>query len=178
MENKSQNVDPPTTPEVGRIAMRGISQKVSVMGRDRPRCPLWHWNVLLLVILSIAGLASVATAQTVQEVRVQWDVYIGAPAAQMVPGQEIPSNLFTVLDRRRVFGSLPRQRNPELSSDQMVVVAVGAQGEEIDWQLIQDPRVLRAELPGPTGEMRGEILHHAKTELLITLPDDPTIKEI
>lgn len=133
---------------------------------------------LVLLILGLGQPASMVMAQTVQEVRVQWEAYIGAPAPQVVPGTAQPSNLFTLLERRRVPGSLPRQRNPELSSDQIVVVAVDAQGQEIGRSLILDPRVLRAERPRPTGELSGEVLHHANTELLIALPDDPAIREL
>jgi len=137
-----------------------------------------YWIALILLILGLGHLDSMATAQMVQEVRVRWDAYIGAPAPQLAIGTEQPSNLFTLLERRLAPGSLPHQRNPELSSDQIVVVAVDVKGQEIDWQLIPDPRVLRAEFPGPTGELSGEVLHHAETELLITLPDDPTIREL
>lgn len=137
-----------------------------------------YWIAFLLMILGLGPPASVVTAQTVREVRVRWEPYIGAPAPQVAPGTEQPSSLFTLLERRRVPGSLPRQRNPELSSEQIVVVAVDAQGLEIDRQLIPDPRVLRGEGPGPSGELSGVVLHHAKTELLITLPDDPAITEL
>lgn len=137
-----------------------------------------HWMVLMLLIVNPGAPVSVAAAQAVQEVRVRWDAYLGAPAPQVVPGTEQASNLFTLLERRRVPGSFPRQRNPELSSNHIVVVAVDAHGLEIHRQLIADPRILRVERPGPTGELRGIVLHHAKTELLITLPDDPAITEL
>jgi len=137
-----------------------------------------YWIALILLILGLGHLDSMATAQMVQEVRVRWDAYFGAPVPQVMVGTEQPSNFFTLIERRGVPGALPRQRNPELSSDQIVVVAVDVKGQEIDWQLIPDPRILRAEHPGPTGELSGEVLHHAETELLITLPDDPAIREL
>ncbi|MDE2180604.1 MAG: hypothetical protein KGJ40_07135 [candidate division NC10 bacterium] len=136
-----------------------------------------YWIAFLLMILGLGPPAS-ATAQAVREVRVRWDAYIGAPAPQVAPGTEQPSNLFTLLERRRVPGLLPRQRNLELSSEQIVVVTVDAQGLEIGRQLIPDSRVLRSEGPGPTGELSGVVLHYAKIELLITLPDDPAIAEL
>ena len=130
---------------------------------------------LILVILGLSQPAS-AQKQGLQEVRVRWDAYIGAPAPQVAPRPGQPStNIFTVRQRRWLSGSLPRHRHPKLSEDQLVIVALDAQGERIDEQVIPDPRVLRAESTGPTGEIRGEILHH---ELLITLPDDPTIIEL
>jgi hypothetical protein len=146
--------------------------------RDQEKDFRKYWIVLILVILASGLMDTMVMAQTVQEVRVKWSAYIAAPAPQVEIGKEQPSNIFTLLERRSAPGSLPRQRNPELSSDQIVVIAVDAQGKEIDWQIIPDPRILRAEFPGPTGELRGEVLHHAETELLITFPNDPAVKEL
>jgi hypothetical protein len=132
----------------------------------------------MLVILGL-GQPALAQRQGLQEVRVQWNAYVGAPAPQVVPQTAQPAtNMFTVLQRRWLSGSLPRHRNPRLSEDQLVIIAVDAQGERIDTQVIPDPRILRAESPGPTGEIRGETLHHATTELLITFRDDPSITEL
>lgn len=161
-----------------RSRMPMSSQKGPVVGSDRGRCSMKYWIALFLMILGLGSPASVATAQTVRDVRVRWDAYIGAPAPQVAPGAEQPSSLFTLLERRQIQGWLPRQRNPELSSEQILVVAMDAQRFEVDWQLIPDPRILRGEGPGPLGELSGMVLHHAMTELLITVPDDPAITEL
>jgi hypothetical protein len=58
------------------------------------------------------------------------------------------------------------------------VIAVDAQGRQVYRQLIADPRVLRAERPGPTGELVGETLHHATADFSVALPDDPSIVEL
>jgi hypothetical protein len=134
--------------------------------------------VLILVLLGTAQ-SALAQKRGLQEVRVRWDAYIGSPAPHVVPQPaQPPANAFTVERRSWLSGSLPRRRDRQLSADQLVVVAFDAQGKRIDTQFIPDPRVLRAESPGPSGELRGETLHHATTELLITLPDDPSITEL
>ena len=135
--------------------------------------------LLLVVIVSVGDLISVAYAQTSQEVRVRWDAYAG-PSSQAVPGtaENAPSNVFTVIDRRQLSGLAPRQRAPELSSDQVLVIAVDAQGQKRDSTLIPDPRVLRAEVPGPTGELRGEVLLRPTAEFIVTFPDDPAVTEL
>jgi hypothetical protein len=138
-------------------------------------------RLTLILILVLLGTVQSAVAQRrgLQEVRVRWDTYIGSPAPQVVPQPAQPTtNAFTVERRWWLSGSLPRRRNSQLSENQLVIVALDAQGKRIDTQFIPDPRVLRAESPGPSGELRGEILHHATTELLITLPDDPSITEL
>jgi hypothetical protein len=140
--------------------------------------PMRYRITFLLIGLGLGLLGSVAMAETVQEVRVRWDAYIGAPAPQVAPWAEQAPSLFTLLERRRIQGWLPRQRNPELLSEQIVVVAMDAQGFEVDWQLISDPRILRSEGPGPLGELSGMVLHQAMTELPITVPDDPAITEL
>ena len=129
------------------------------------------------LVLQFSLLASVLMAQTVQEVRVGWDAYI-APAPQVGPSIARPADIFTLLARRSLPGSLPRQRNPRVSADQIAILAVNAEGTEIDGQLIPDPRILRVEQPDLNGELRGEVLHHVNTELLITIPDDPIIVEL
>jgi hypothetical protein len=136
------------------------------------------WTILTLLLLSVGLVTPAVTAQTIQQLRVRWDAYPGAPAAEVAPGSAPVSAMYTVLERQRTSGTLPRQRNPQLSSDQLLVVAVNAQGESVDTQLIPDPRVLRAETPGPTGELSGQILHRANPEFLLTLPDDPAITEL
>jgi hypothetical protein len=138
-------------------------------------------RLIVVAMLVVLGIAESAPAQRrgLQEVRVRWDTYIGVPAPQVVPQPAQPAtNAFTVEQRQWVSGSRPRPRDPKLSEDQLVIAAFDAQGARIDTQVIPDPRVLRAESPGPSGEMRGETLHHATTELLITLPDDPSITEL
>jgi hypothetical protein len=145
---------------------------------DRAEVGFWRtWTALAMLILGIGLSASEATAQTVQEIRIRWDAYIGAPS-EVTAGAAQASPLFTLLERRRVGGTLPRQRNPVLSEDQLVVIAVNGWGETVDEQLIPDPRVLRAESPGPTGQLAGQLFHHANPELLISLPDNPAITEV
>jgi hypothetical protein len=137
------------------------------------------WTLLTVFVLGVSLSTSVESAQTVQEVRVHWDASVGrAPQGVLAPGSAQPSESFTVLELRRLPGKPPRQRNPELSSDQLMVVAVNALGETVDTQLILDPRVIRAETPDQTGEVSGQVLDRADPEFLLTLPDDAAITEV
>jgi hypothetical protein len=140
------------------------------------------WTALVALILGVGLSAATANAQTVQEVRVRWDAYVDTAPKIAPQGRAIappqPSESFTVLERRRIPGKIPRQRNPELSSDHLVVEAMNGLGETVDKQLIRDPRVLRAEVPGRTGELGGRALRRADPEFLLALPDDPAITEV
>ena len=128
------------------------------------------------LIVTLGQFVTHANAQMVQEVRIGWEAPV-EPQAPGVAGRQA-SNRFTILERQTGPGVVARQRNPELSSDQILVVAVDILGNEISQQLVADPRVVRREFPGPDGRLRHEVLHRARTELLITLPDDPAIAEI
>jgi hypothetical protein len=150
-------------------------QKVS---RKR-RFSVFCWASLFLIILALFQLGSNALAQTIQEIRVRWDTNLpGPPPKDARSVREPASNVFTLLERRTFSGKVPRQRNPEVTSDQIVVIAHDVDGQLVDWQLIPDPLVLRSEQPGPKGDLRGQTLYRTSADFLITLPADPTIKRI
>jgi hypothetical protein len=78
-----------------------------------------------------------------------------------------------LLEDRSVLGAFPRQRNPELSSQHLVVVVLGEGGEEITRVVVPDPRIVRAELPGPEGDLESELLIRDDVEWHLVIPDDP-----
>jgi hypothetical protein len=134
---------------------------------------------LFILIMSIGLPGSPAFARTFEEILVRWKAYPEAlPEGILRPRQERPGSIFTIVERHSRPGTMPRQRTPELSSDQLLIVAVDGQGRETERILIPDPRVLRAERPGPTGELQGEVLHRATAEFLVPLPDDPSLVEL
>jgi hypothetical protein len=75
-------------------------------------------------------------------------------------------------DSRPVFDPPVRERNPQIGPDDIVVVALDAQGNEVSWQRIKDPRILRAEMPDAAGRLSGQTLYRTDTELTVTVPDD------
>ncbi|WP_454064585.1 hypothetical protein [Candidatus Nitrospira salsa] len=81
----------------------------------------------------------------------------------------------TIMTHRRVQGAPPKQRNPELSEQQLVVVALNVQGEEVTRVLIPDPRMIRAETVEPTGEIESRLFLKASGEYTIVLPNDSDI---
>jgi hypothetical protein len=123
------------------------------------------------------ALIPIASAAQTQEFTIRWTPYPGTTGA-IVPGGAPPAAEFAIVQRRAVPGPLPRERKPQLSADQLAAIAVDAMGREVDWQLIKDPRVIRAERPGPDGQLTGQVLHRPETELLLTLPANGTVVEI
>ena len=108
---------------------------------------------------------------TLQEIRVAWTAYAGAPQQMLRPADATPLNVFDLQERRRVTGVLPRERNPELSTDRLVIVGAGADGRPLFWFIAPDARVVRAEYQGPDGVLRGEVMHRSNPELRLTFPD-------
>ena len=126
--------------------------------------------ILSTFVAGVLGAASLAVAQS-QELRIRFNTCSGDQPCIAAGG-------FTVLDKRALASGPARQRNPELSSDQIVVRAYDRAGTLLFTQLVRDPRVLRSESPGPSGELSGQVLQHPTPEFLVSLPDSPTASEL
>jgi hypothetical protein len=111
-----------------------------------------------------------AAATATQELTVRWTPYPGATSAVIAPDARPASAAFLLLERRSVPGELRRLRSPQLSSDQLVAIGVDAAGRESDWQLVKDPRIIRAEGAGADGRLSGQVLHRTDAEFLLTVP--------
>lgn len=109
--------------------------------------------------------------ESLLEVRVHWAVDAGIRSSNSP--YSTPSSTrekYSLVESRLTRGPMPRQRMPELSSDQILVVATDEQGEQSGWTLIPDPRIIRAESPGPDGELSGQVLHLSSAEFLVPVP--------
>jgi hypothetical protein len=101
-----------------------------------------------------------------QELQLRW--FASRGAAQ-------PASDVTVVNRRRGIGPLPQERDPQLSEDRLVVVSVDATGRELDWRLVMDPRLVRAEFPDAQGRLSGQTFQRTEINLLVDLPNDTDI---
>lgn len=115
--------------------------------------------------------ASVATSAAVPQLRVRWIAAESPTGAPLPLADLVPVNRFEVVSRSSLAGPLVRERDPQWSEHDLVVIAVNAAGQETSWQKVRDPRILRSEQPGPTGELSGTILIRPDVELLVVLPD-------
>jgi hypothetical protein len=123
---------------------------------------------------ALPSAASVAGSGDLTALHVRWQVGTGAPDGLVRPADLVPVNAFEIAERIVVRGPLIRERAPQWSEDELVVVALDAAGRETSWQKVRDPRVLRSEQPGPTGELQGDIFHRVETELVVVVPDAAT----
>ena len=90
-------------------------------------------------------------------------------------GAAQPASDVTVLSRRRGVGPLPRERDPQLSADRLVVVSADVTGRELDWRIVPDPRLVRAEFPDAQGQLSGRTFLRAEINLLVDVPNNPDI---
>jgi hypothetical protein len=119
----------------------------------------------------VPHVASVAVGTGATELTIRWTVTDSA-GDEPVPGRDLrPLNQFALLTRRAVTPAFVRERAPQLNAGRLVVLTVDASGREVAWQQLLDPRIVRAETPGPTGELTGQTLYRPVTELMVTLPD-------
>ena len=129
----------------------------------------------------LAGLASHAqpTAENAQEIRVSWQIDTApAPGAPDRMGRAARVDRLVVVERWRNVVYAPRQRRPEIAEGQIVVTVVDAAGNEKGRTIVPDPRILRAEFPDETGQLQGNHRVRPNAEFLVTLPDDPSIREL
>ena len=122
---------------------------------------------------------SSTSARSHRELRVSWEADKAAlpkPSAEQYRNAPGRVALSGAVARRQ--GALPRQRSAELSPTQIVVVALDAKGHMRWCGLVEDPRLLRAEAPGPDGELTGQVIYRESAEFIISYPDDERITEV
>jgi hypothetical protein len=110
---------------------------------------------------------------------IRWQAYAAAAGGLVNPSDAVPVDRFEFVSRRSVpAGAVVRERNPEISEDQLIVVASDPDGRPVSWRAILDPRIVRAEGMSAAGEMTGRVLHRADVEFAIALPLGSTTAEV
>lgn len=85
---------------------------------------------------------------------------------------------FVVREHRDLAVAVVRERDPQLAADRLVVIGVDAAGSAIDWRIVPDPTVLRAEEPDATGLLSGRTLTQPAAEIRVALAADARIIDI
>ena len=116
-----------------------------------------------------ASVAQVSNSAETRELRIQWAV----PRASGTAGRTRVSGSFTLLGQTRFSGAPRRERQPEPSVNDLVVVVQDATGRDLDWRIVPNPRLIRAETPGPDGLLSGQIIERDDVEMLLYIPDIP-----
>ena len=91
-----------------------------------------------------------------------------------VAGQtQVPSA--SIVEDNKRSGTLPRHRSLELSQAHIFIAAVDATNKLRWWSILPDPRMVRAETPTATGELRRQDFFASNVTLVVAFPDDPEI---
>lgn len=127
-------------------------------------------------LATVPQLASLTAAPSASEITVRWSLLSSPAGDPAAPGAV---NAFEVASRRNVSELPVPERNPQFSQDRLVVVAVDVGGREVGWQMVPDPSLIRAEVPGPNGLLTGQVLRRQETSFLLTLPEtNPPVVEV
>ncbi|REJ75265.1 MAG: hypothetical protein DWQ47_07200 [Acidobacteria bacterium] len=66
--------------------------------------------------------------------------------------------------------SVRRQRSFELADHQLVIFLTDAENRVLWWDIVSDPRILRAESSNDTGELSGKTLYRTTGQVVIGVP--------
>jgi len=128
-------------------------------------------------LAAVRQLASSGAAASSTELTIRWTsgtetgATVGAGAAPVREAQLSPVQTFSLVASRSVSAPVVRERDPQLSSDHLVIFAVDAADTELGWQLVKDPRIIRAEEPTATGVLTGQVLYRPSAEFPVSLPE-------
>ena len=114
-----------------------------------------------------ANVPQASDARETRELRIRWTG--GRTDTQGVRAAGAGS--FRLVGQARISGAPRRERQPELSANDLVVVVQDSSGRDIDWRIVPNPRLVRAEAPGPDGLLSGRLFERDDVELLVHIPD-------
>lgn len=121
--------------------------------------------------------------QAYREVKVRWtdsaNVSSNTQARPSISaGEQKVSPVVSLVEDKKRSGALPRHRSLELSPTHLLIAAVDETNQLRSWSIISDPRVVRAEFPTSTGELRSENYYQSNFMLTVAFPDDPKITNL
>ena len=130
----------------------------------------------LLQPMGVAVDRPMAVAGQSAQLQLQWNE---APSASRLSTEPISAGgSIEILTRRETAGPLPRRRALNLAPDRILIVGVDRQSRLRSWLVIPDPRVIRAEGPGPDGRLTGTVVQRDNLDFFVDVPDDPSIREL
>lgn len=125
------------------------------------------------VTVTPSAVSSTGTFGT-REVRIRWS----SGSASTVPQRNPAAGVFSSVDDRRFSERARQPEAPELGPGRLFIVALDRTNNLKSWTTLLDPRVVRAEIPGPDGVLSGTTLYLEQTEFFVAMPDDPQIAEL
>ena len=134
------------------------------------------FSILIGLIISIQP----ASANDIQGAK-EYRIHLTSPgddSALTLVEKPPPVRGVTATLTRNIPKMPRRQRNPEFSSTQIVIIAYDKEGREVTRVFLPDPRLIRAETVSPSGELQTQNIYRKDVDFTIVIPDDPNIKEL
>ena len=118
--------------------------------------------------------------QAYREVKIRWtDASSDTKSKPSISAaQQRQAPVVSLVEDKKRSGTLPRRRSLELSPNQVFIAAVGEANQLRWWSIISDPRIVRAEFQGSTGELRSQDYYQSNFTLAVAFPDDPKITNL
>ena len=178
---KAMNAKVPVISLIGTVLLVGClhAGQTRSPGPDQPVNLNQRLSQLLnpLQVQVAASAFSSTEGKGTRELRVNWTAPAAAPPNGVGAAVAAQGN-FSVPSQREYAEPAPRQRSLQIAEDQIFIAAVDRSRQLKSWTVMQDPRVLRSEGPGPDGTLTGQrvMLDHA--DFFVSIPDDPEITEV
>ena len=144
----------------------------------KPGCRAAFAVAIYLLFFPAIRFVSAAPVQT-RQVSVSLEPALPGPARPFPSLSRPGAQALAVLKQEVVPGPPPVQRNPELSEDQLVVIALDPRGVEIARVLVLDPRIIRAESVDEDGRFTASAVYYlSSAEFGVCFPDRPDLAAI
>lgn len=138
-----------------------------------------HLEALLSEVgVQVADALPDSKAPTYRDLRVRYESFGKTGANGLIEGAQPAVGTLAQLSSIERAGTLPRERSVELSTDRILIIGVDQNRVMRWWKLMVDPRLVRAEAPGPNGEMQGKGHYVSSVDFSIEYPEDPQLKEL
>ena len=105
------------------------------------------------------------------QLRVRWRTE--APVADPTE----TNSQFDLVSLQAVDVPVRPERAPQISSATLVLVGVDDAGQELDWRVMRDPRIVRSELNSDY-TLKSEKLYYVDISFMVVLPDTPALTSL
>jgi len=158
-----------------KISLLSASVFASFLAYLSVRLGLVQATIVLFLVMSV-GLVEAGNTEMVRVIELHLSLASPHVGRDDLSAPSPTDITVTVLSHKHRQGKPPRQRNPKLSLQHLVVVGLNAQGEETSRTVILDPRIVRAETAEPSGTLTASELRYRNDVIFsVTMPDDPSV---
>lgn len=137
-------------------------------------------SYLSALILTLIGVLLCPTAGwPADEYRVRLSMQVNYYTRQPSEVQPPPAQRATILRKKRVQNKVPRQRNPQLTSQHLLIIGYDEKDREIARVIIPDPRLIRTEETDASGRFISKhITYEDSAEFSLLFPENPQLHKL